>query len=59
MATPSAIRHPAIATNNSDIKPAMITMLQNSSIFCGLPNEDPNIDLVIFLENCDTSKFNG
>ncbi|BFG24791.1 hypothetical protein CerSpe_110650 [Prunus speciosa] len=37
----------------------MITMLQNSSVFCGLPNEDPNIHLAIFLEICDTSKFNG
>ncbi|XP_020417839.1 uncharacterized protein LOC109948603 [Prunus persica] len=59
VATPSAIRRPAIAANNFEIKPAMITMLQNSSVFCGLPNEDPNIHLAIFLEICDTSKFNG
>ncbi|XP_020423025.1 uncharacterized protein LOC109950012 [Prunus persica] len=59
VATPSAIRRPTIAANNFDIKPAMITMLQNSSVFCGLPNEDPNIHLAIFLEICDTSKFNG
>ncbi|CAL9016475.1 unnamed protein product [Prunus brigantina] len=37
----------------------MITMLQNSSVFYGLPNEDPNIHLAIFLEICDTSKFIG
>ncbi|XP_020417981.1 uncharacterized protein LOC109948695 [Prunus persica] len=30
VATPLAIRHPAIAANNFEIKPAMITMLQNS-----------------------------
>ncbi|CAL9018499.1 unnamed protein product [Prunus brigantina] len=59
VATPSAIRRPAIAANNFVIKPAMITMLQNSSVFYGLPNEDPNIHLAIFLEICDTSKFNG
>ncbi|KAI5343032.1 hypothetical protein L3X38_010908 [Prunus dulcis] len=59
VATPSVIRRPTIAANNFEIKPAMITMLQNSSVFCGLPNEDPNIHLAIFLEICDTSKFNG
>ncbi|CAL9012887.1 unnamed protein product [Prunus brigantina] len=59
VATPSAIQRPAIAANNFEIKPAMITMLQNSSVFYGLPNEDPNIHLAIFLEICDTSKFNG
>ncbi|XP_021831504.1 uncharacterized protein LOC110771504 [Prunus avium] len=58
VATPSAIRRPSIAANNFEIKPAMITMLQNSSVFYGLPNEDPNIHLAIFLEICDTSKFN-
>ncbi|CAL8995821.1 unnamed protein product [Prunus brigantina] len=36
----------------------MITMLQNSSIFCRMPNEDPNIHLAIFLEICNASKFN-
>ncbi|CAL8100006.1 unnamed protein product [Prunus armeniaca] len=59
MATPSAIQRPAIATNNVLIKPSMITMLQNSSVFFGLSNEDPNIHLAIFLEICDTSKFKG
>ncbi|CAB4278593.1 unnamed protein product [Prunus armeniaca] len=59
VATPLAIQRPAIPANNFEIKPAMITMLQNSSVFCGPPNEDPNIHLAIFLEICDTSKFNG
>ncbi|KAI5313249.1 hypothetical protein L3X38_042423 [Prunus dulcis] len=33
VATPSAIRCPAITANNFVIKPAMTTMLQNSSTF--------------------------
>ncbi|BFG25326.1 hypothetical protein CerSpe_116000 [Prunus speciosa] len=58
IATPSPIRRPTITNNNFETKPAMITMLQHAFVFCGLPNEDQNIHLAIFLEICDKSKFN-
>ncbi|CAL2255751.1 unnamed protein product [Prunus armeniaca] len=42
VASPSSIRRPTIDANNFEIRPAIISMIQQSSIFCGLPQEDPN-----------------
>lgn len=55
----SAIRQPGIATNNFEIKPAMLQMMQTQFSFKGLPDDDPNEHIATFLEVCDTFKFNG
>ena len=34
-------------------------MIQNSAQFSGLPSEDPNVHINIFLEICDLFKQNG
>ncbi|KAL6568028.1 hypothetical protein OROHE_003712 [Orobanche hederae] len=54
----SRIRRPTIQTNNFEIKPAIIQMVQASQ-FCGLANNDPNAHIASFLEICDTFKNNG
>ncbi|XP_034203729.1 uncharacterized protein LOC117618238 [Prunus dulcis] len=59
VASPSSIRRPTIDANNFEIRPAIISMIQQSSIFCGLPQEDPNSHISNFLEICDTFKCNG
>ncbi|KAL5546712.1 hypothetical protein UlMin_006399 [Ulmus minor] len=55
----SSIQRPPIQANNFEIKPAIIQMIQNSVQFGGLPNDDPNLHIVNFLEICDTFKHNG
>ena len=47
-----------MATNNFELKPALISMVQQSQ-FGNTPMEDPNLHLTMFLEVCDTLKFNG
>ena len=49
---------PSVAAHNFELKPALISMVQQSQ-FGGSPMEDPNLHLSIFLEVCDTLKVNG
>ena len=50
---------PPVGANNFELKPSMITMIQNMVQFSGLPNEDLNQHITNFLELCDTFKMNG
>ncbi|XP_062085184.1 uncharacterized protein LOC133791270 [Humulus lupulus] len=54
----TGIAIPSIGTNNFELKPALINMVQRNQ-FGGLATEDPNIHLAIFLEVCATVKMNG
>ena len=45
----SAVRQPAIDANNFELKPALITMVQQNQ-FTGHPTEDPNEHLGRFLK---------
>jgi Retrotransposon gag protein len=60
--SPTSIRTsivaPVVGANNFKLKPALINMIQQYP-FNGLPNEDPNLHLSIFLEICNTLKVNG
>ncbi|KAG9444861.1 hypothetical protein H6P81_016201 [Aristolochia fimbriata] len=55
----TCIINPTIRANNFDIKPQIISMLQNHYQFSGLVNEDPNEHLERFLDLCATFKYNG
>ena len=54
----SSIKHQAISTNNFELKPTLINMVQQNQ-YGGLAHEDPNIHLAIFLEIADMVKMNG
>ena len=54
----SAIREPAIEANNSKLKPASITMVQQHQ-FTGHPSEDPNEHMGRFMRMANTIKLNG
>ena len=54
----SAIRRPTIDANNFELKPALITMVQQNQ-FTGSPTEDPNEHLGRFLRMENTVKQNG
>ena len=54
----SAIRQPTIDENNFELKPALITMVQQHQ-FTGHPTEDPNEHLGRFLRMANTVKLNG
>ena len=56
--TDTPIRQPAIDANNFELKPALITMVQQHQ-FTGHPTEDPNKHLGIFLRMANTVKLNG
>ena len=53
----SAIRHPTVDANNSELKPALITMVQQHQ-FTGHPTEYPNEHLGRFLRMENTMKLN-
>ena len=54
----SAVRQPAIDANNFELKPALITMVQQKQ-FTGHPTEDPNEHLGRFMRMANTVKLNG
>ena len=54
----SAIRQPTVDANNFELKPALITMVQQQQ-FTGHPTEDPNEHLGRFLRMANTVKLNG
>ena len=54
----SAIRQPTVDANNFELKPALITMVQQNQ-FIGHPTEDPNEHLGRFLRMANTVKLNG
>ena len=54
----SAIRRPSIQANNFELKRVTLKMLHNIQ-FHSLPSENPNSHLTIFIEVCDTVKYNG
>ena len=54
----SAVRQPAIEENNFELKPTLITMVQQYQ-FTGHPSEDPNEHLRRFLRMANTVKLNG
>ena len=54
----SAVRQPAVEANNFELKPALITMVQQHQ-FTSHPTEDPNEHLGRFLRMANTVKLNG
>ena len=54
----SVVRQPTIEMNNFELKPALITMVQQHQ-FTGHPSEDPNEHLGRFLGMANTVKLNG
>ena len=54
----SAIRQPIVDANNFELKPALITRVQQQQ-FTGHPIEDPNEQLGRFLRMANTVKLNG
>ena len=52
------MRQPAIDANNFELKPALITMVQQNQ-FTSHPTEDPNEHLGRFLRMANTVKLNG
>ena len=54
----STMRQPPIEANNFELKPALITMVQQHQ-FTRHPSEDPNKHLGRFLRMANTMKLNG
>ena len=54
----STVRTPLIEPNNLELKPALITMVQQNQ-FIGHPNEDPNEHFGRFMRIANTVKMNG
>ena len=54
----STIRQPAIEANNFELKPALITMVQQHH-FTGHPSEDPKEHIGRFLRMANIIKLNG
>lgn len=59
MGTLPSITRPKVYTNNFEIKPNVIQMVQQMVQFDGLPHKDPNTHIANFLKVCDTFKING
>ena len=53
-----SVRQPAIEANNFELKPALITMVQQHQ-FTRHPNEDPNEHMGRFMRMANTVKLNG
>ena len=54
----SVVRQPAIEANNFELKPALITMVQQHQ-FTGYPFEDPNEHMERFMRMANTVKLNA
>ena len=54
----STVRQPVVEANNFELKPALITMVQQNQ-FTGHPTEDPNEHLGRFFRMANTVKLNG
>ena len=54
-----SISIPAIGANNFELKPQLVSLMQQNCKFHGLPLEDPHQFLAEFLQICDTVKING
>ena len=52
----SSILTPNVNANNFELKPQLITLVQNNCSYGGGPLEDPNQHLSTFLRICDTVK---
>ena len=48
-----------IGANNFELKPQLVSLMQQNCKFHGLPLEDPHQFLAEFLQICDTVKTNG
>ncbi|XP_015947338.1 uncharacterized protein LOC107472329 [Arachis duranensis] len=55
----SSIATPTVQANNFELKPQLITLVQNNCSYGGGPLEDPNQHLSVFLRICNTVKTNG
>ncbi|XP_015939897.1 uncharacterized protein LOC107465435 [Arachis duranensis] len=55
----SSILTPNVNANNFELKPQLITLVQNNCSYGGGPLEDLNQHLSTFLRICDTVKTNG
>ena len=53
-----AVRQPAIEANNFELKPTLITMVQQHQ-FTRHPSEDPNEHMGRFMRMVNTGKLNG
>ena len=54
----SIVRQPVIEANNFELKPALITMVQQHQ-FTGHPSKDPNEHMGRFMRMDNTIKLNG
>ena len=54
-----SISIPSTRANNFELKPQLVSLMQQNCKFHGLPLEDPHQFLAEFLQICDTVKTNG
>ena len=54
----SIVRQPAIEASNFELKPALITMVEQNQ-FTGHPSEDPNEHMERFMRMANAVKLNG